>query len=75
MIMSNATENHSENDITSVELGNRKQALSELASYQKRTVHSLLIEAVDRYIDQAQAKIQYEQDAIRSAILIMKLIS
>ena len=66
MIMSNSRENHAASGVTSVKLGTRKQALSELANHQKRSVHSLLIEAVDRYIDQTQAKIRYEQDAIRS---------
>jgi predicted transcriptional regulator len=66
MIMSNSTENHTASGVTSVKLGARKQALSELAIRQKRSVHSLLIEAVDRYIDQTRAKMQYEQDAINS---------
>lgn len=51
---------------TSVKLGSRKQALSELATYQKRSVHSLILEAVDKHIEQEQERIQYEQNAIRS---------
>ena len=52
--------------ITSVKLGGRKQVLSELAKYQKRSVHSLMLEAVDAYIEQKQARMKFEQDAIRS---------
>lgn len=60
------TTNHRTTGLTSVKLGNRKQALSELASHQKRSVHSLLIEAVDQYIERTQARMLFEQDAINS---------
>ena len=52
--------------ITSVKLGDRKQILEELAKHQKRSVHSLMVEAVDRYIEQTKTRIEYEAQAIRS---------
>jgi predicted transcriptional regulator len=56
----------SKSQITSVKLGDRKQVLEELAKHQKRSVHSLLVEAVDGYIAQTTARIEYEAQAIRS---------
>lgn len=64
--MSNPIENCAASGVTSVKQRARKQALSELANHQERSPHGLLIDSVNRYIDQTQAKIQYEQDAIRS---------
>jgi len=54
------------NPITSVKLGDRKKALEDLALHQKRSVHSLMIEAIDRYITQTKARMEYEAQAIRS---------
>jgi predicted transcriptional regulator len=51
---------------TSVKLGERKAVLSTLAEKQRRSVHSLVVEAVDIYIEQTQARLEYEEQAIRS---------
>jgi predicted transcriptional regulator len=66
MTMTTIIEDNRKNAITSVKLGSRKQVLSELAKHQKRSVHSLMIEAVDMYIEQKQARIAFEQEAICS---------
>lgn len=58
--------NSTTSGITSVKLGHRKSDLAQIAGLQKRTVHSLVIEAVDRYLEQTQAKMRYEAQAIRS---------
>ena len=42
--------------ITSVKLGHRKHVLAQFAELKQRTVHSLVVEAVDAYIAQMQAK-------------------
>jgi hypothetical protein len=42
--------------ITSVKLGHRKHVLAQIAELKQRTVHSLVVEAVDAYIAQMQAK-------------------
>ena len=52
--------------ITSVKLGHRKHGLAQIAELKQRTVHSLVVEAVDAYIAQMQAKMDYEAQAIRS---------
>lgn len=52
--------------ITSVKLGHRKHVLAQIAEQKQRTVHSLVVEAVDAYIAQAQARMEYEAQAIRS---------
>ena len=52
--------------ITSVKLGHRKHVLAQIAEQKQRTVHSLVVEAVDAYIAQTQAKMDYEAQAIRS---------
>ena len=52
--------------ITSVKLGHRKHVLAQIAELKQRTVHSLVVEAVDAYIAQMQAKMEYEAQAIRS---------
>ena len=36
--------------ITSVKLGHRKHVLAQIAELKQRTVHSLVVEAVDAYI-------------------------
>ena len=41
--------------ITSVKLGHRKHVLAQIAELKQRTVHSLVLEAVDAYIAQMQA--------------------
>jgi len=64
--MRHAMPNSTTSGITSVKLGHRKSDLAQIAGLQKRTVHSLVIEAVDRYIEQTQAKMRYEAQAIRS---------
>jgi hypothetical protein len=46
--------------ITSVKLGHRKHVLAQIAELKQRTVHSLVVEAVDAYIAQMQAKMEYE---------------
>jgi predicted transcriptional regulator len=61
-----ATQATTSSGITSVKLGSRKGDLAKIADRQKRTVHSVLIEAVDRYIDQTRARMEYEAQAIRS---------
>ena len=58
--------NSTTSGITSVKLGHRKSDLAQIAGLQKRIVHSLVIEAVDRYIEQTQARMRYEAQAIRS---------
>lgn len=52
--------------ITSVKLGHIKHVLAQFAELKQRTVHSLVVEAVDAYIAQMQAKMEYEAQAIRS---------
>ena len=52
--------------ITSVKLGHRKHVLAQIAEQKQRTVHSLVVEAVDAYIAQVQARMEYEAQAIRS---------
>lgn len=52
--------------ITSIKLGHRKNVLTQIAESKKRTVHSLVVEAVDAYIAQTQARMEYEAQAIRS---------
>lgn len=56
----------SKSGITSVKLGHRKHVLSQIAELKKRTVHSLVVEAVDTYIAQTQARMEYEAQALRS---------
>lgn len=51
---------------TSIKLGSRKEILAQLARHKKRTVHSLVLEAVDHYMQQEQARLDYEAQAIRS---------
>lgn len=51
---------------TSIKLGNRKEILAQLAKYKKRSLHSLVIEAVDNYMEQEQARLEYEAQAVRS---------
>jgi predicted transcriptional regulator len=61
-----ATQETTKSGITSVKLGNRKHVLAQIAEHKKRTVHSLVVEAVDAYIEQTQARMEYEAQAIRS---------
>jgi predicted transcriptional regulator len=51
---------------TSIKLGNRKETLAQLAKYKKRSLHSLVLEAVDNYMEQEQARLEYEAQAVRS---------
>ena len=51
---------------TSIKLGSRKNELARLARHKKRTIHSLVLEAVDTYMQQEQARLEYEAQAIRS---------
>lgn len=52
---------------TSVKLGqHRKETLSQLAQRKKRSVHSLVLEAVDVYIKNQQAWADFEDQAVRS---------
>lgn len=51
---------------TSVKLGQRKAVLSSIARLKKRSVHSLMLEAVDVYIKNQQAWAEFEAQAIRS---------
>ena len=51
---------------TSIKLGTRKEALAQLAKLKKRTLHSLVLEAVDSYVAQENARLAYEEQAIRS---------
>jgi predicted transcriptional regulator len=53
-------------EVTSVKLGSRKQQLQHLADTYKRSMHSLVLEAVDEYIEQREAQLAYEQRAIRA---------
>lgn len=64
--MANTETVTSKSGITSVKLGHRKHVLSQIAELKKRTVHSLVVEAVDSYIAQTQARMDYEAQAIRS---------
>jgi predicted transcriptional regulator len=53
--------------ITSVKLGKqRKDTLATLAQRKQRTVHSLVIEAVDLYTKEQTAWAEFEDQAIRS---------
>lgn len=52
---------------TSIKLGQpRKDTLAQLAERKKRSVHSLILEAVDVYIKNQQAWADFEDQAIRS---------
>lgn len=51
---------------TSIKLGARKEALAQLAKHKQRTLHSLVLEAVDNYVAQEQARLEYEAQAVRS---------
>ena len=52
---------------TSVKLGQqRKDTLSQLAQRKKRSVHSLVLEAVDVYTKNQQAWADFEDQAVRS---------
>lgn len=51
---------------TSIKLGSRKEVLAQLAKYKNRSLHSLVLEAIDTYVEQEQARIEYEAQAIRS---------
>lgn len=51
---------------TSIKLGNRKEALIQLAKQKKRSLHSLVLDAVDIYMEQEKARLEYEAQAIRS---------
>lgn len=51
---------------TSIKLGSRKEALTQLAKQKKRSLHSLVLEAVDIYMEQEKARLEYEAQAIRS---------
>ncbi|VXB25832.1 conserved hypothetical protein [Enhydrobacter sp. 8BJ] len=53
-------------EVTSVKLGSRKQQLQSLAETYKRSMHSLVLEAVDDFIEQKQAQLAFEQRAIRA---------
>ncbi|MDO4223160.1 MAG: hypothetical protein Q4D05_03910 [Acinetobacter sp.] len=53
-------------EVTSVKLGARKADLQHLAEMYKRSVHSLLLEAVDEYLTRSKQRIAYEQDAIQA---------
>ena len=62
-----ATQSTVTSGTTSVKLGReRKDTLSNLAKRKKRTVHSLLIEAVDLYTKEQTAWAEFEDQAIRS---------
>jgi predicted transcriptional regulator len=52
---------------TSIKLGqSRKDLLAQLAQRKKRSAHSLVLEAVDLYIQHQQAVADFEDQAIRS---------
>lgn len=51
---------------TSIKLGSRKDVLAQLAKQKKRSLHSLVLEAVDIYMEQEKARLEYEEQAIRS---------
>lgn len=51
---------------TSIKLGERKDQLQQLATLKKRNVHSLVIEAVDNYLEQENQRLAYEKQAIAS---------
>ncbi|WP_020558483.1 CopG family ribbon-helix-helix protein [Thiofilum flexile] len=51
---------------TFIKLGARKEALAQLAKHKQRSLHSLVLEAVDNYVAQEQARLEYEAQAMRS---------
>ena len=52
---------------TSVKLGqHRKDTLSQLAHRKQRTVHSLVLEAVDVYTKEQTAWLEFEDQAVRA---------
>lgn len=51
---------------TSVKLGHRKDVLTSIAQRQNRSVHSLVLEAVDMFTDQQKAWQDFEDQAVRS---------
>ena len=53
-------------EVTSVKLGARKAELQQLAGLAKRSVHSLVLEAVDEYLESQQKRLTYEQRAIQA---------
>lgn len=53
-------------ETTSVRLGSRKEQLQALAETYKRPMHSLLIEAVDEFIQSRSEQLAYERRAIKA---------
>ncbi|MEZ5534007.1 MAG: hypothetical protein R3F02_00145 [Thiolinea sp.] len=51
---------------TSIKLGDRKAILTALAKQKKRSLHSLVLEAVDNYMEHEKARLDYEAQAVRS---------
>ncbi len=52
--------------LAQIDLGQRANTLSVLASMQNREVNSLLLEAVDSYLTNETERLAYEQNAIAS---------
>lgn len=48
---------------TSIKLGERKAALSQIAAAKSRTVHFLILEAVDSYLERETARMNFLQEA------------
>lgn len=63
--MPNSIKNHVTSGVPPVKRKDKKQAVSELANHQKHNLR-LSVEADRCIVDRTQAKIRYEQDAIRS---------
>lgn len=50
----------------SIKLGDRKEALIALAERKGCSLHNLLLEALDNYIEHEKARLDYEAQAVRS---------
>lgn len=48
---------------TSIKLGDRKSLLSQIAAAKSRSVHFLILEAVDSYLERETARLNFLQEA------------
>lgn len=64
--MPNAARQAADNGTTSIKLGARKAALSEIAASKSRSVHYLVLEAVDHYLKRETARLAFLREADES---------
>lgn len=53
-------------EVTSVKLGYRKSILQELAQNSGRSVHSIVLDAIDNHIEHLKAKQAYDKQAMQA---------